>query len=284
MEKRLTPIKLFLLTILTLVFFALNSIFCRLALANESIDAMSFTSLRLIFGSLILLGILLYQQKSYTFKLKTNWLSAFFLFTYALGFSLAYVNLDAGLGALILFAVVQITMILFALKMKEHLSYRKLLGVVIAFVGLTYLLLPKESFTLSYFHTFLMVVAGFAWAGYTILGKSSTNALEHTTDNFIKSIPFVIVTFLLINEPSISSKGVILAFASGAITSALGYAIWYWILSQIETITAGIVQLSVPIIAIFLGVLFLGESLSFELTISTAVILSGITLSLVKRN
>lgn len=284
MEKKLSPYKLFLLTTLTLVFFALNSIFARLALVGESIDPISFTALRLVFGAIVLLGILYFQQNSFRLQLKTNWLSAFFLFTYALCFSLAYVNLDAGLGALILFAIVQLSMILFALKIKEKLSVKKLLGVIVAFAGLIYLLFPREGFELSFLHTVLMIGSGIAWAGYTILGKNSTNILHHTTDNFIKTVPFVLISFLLVSETTLTAEGIILAFLSGAITSGLGYALWYWVLTQIEIVTAGIVQLSVPVIAIFLGILFLGEFLSYELMVSTVVILSGITLCLVKKS
>ncbi len=282
--KKLTTPKLFLVTLLTLFFFASNSLLCRLALQEQSIDAFSFTFFRLFFGAAVLVLILLYKQKHYQFEVKTNWLSAFMLFMYALCFSYAYNSLDAGLGALILFAVVQLSMIIFALKNQEKLTFQKIFGMGLAFLGLCYLLFPKETLVLSYEHIGLMILSGIAWASYTLLGKKTAQALYHTTDNFVKSLFYMLLFSFLIHEWVVSFEGIVLAFFSGAITSGIGYALWYFLLPHISLITASVLQLFVPVIAIFLGVIFLAEVLSFTLGVSTLIILSGILLCLTKKD
>ncbi|WP_083568339.1 DMT family transporter [Arcobacter sp. LA11] len=276
--------KLFILIIITLFFFSTSSILARAALVENYIDAFSFTFIRLLSGAIILLILLYFKQKRFDITLKKNWISSFMLFLYAIAFSYSYLNLDAGLGALILFAVVQLFIILVALLKKESLTLQKSIGIFIAFAGLTYLLFPEQSFSLSFYHVFLMIIAGLAWGAYTILGKGTTNALQHTADNFLKSLVFVSIFYLLfVSQTHISFNGIILAFISGGITSALGYAIWYHILPQIQIITSGIIQLIVPPIAIFLGVLLLNEELTFKLFISTDIILTGIAIAILSK-
>ena len=256
--KKLTSTQLFFLTSLTLIFLAANSIFCRAALVNSHIDAYSFSFFRLFFGAIFLLLILLVKEKKYSFNIKTNWANSFFLFLYAIAFSYSYINMEAGIGTLILFAVVQLTMILYAVFKKENLTIKKLSGILIAFAGLVYLLFPSESFSISFFHLSLMIISGIAWAFYTILGKSSTDALKDTTDNFLKTIIFLIIFFFIFVENiNISSYGLFLAFLSGGITSGIGYALWYIVLKNMEIITASVIQLTVPVIAIFLSILIL---------------------------
>ncbi len=274
-----------LLNILTLIFLAANSILCRLALLDNNIDAYSFTFFRLFFAVITLILIMLFIKKqNITIKLKDNWLNAFMLFVYAATFSYSYLNMDAGVGTLILFAIVQLTMILSAIKNSEKLTLKVFLGLIIAFLGLIYLLYPKEEFSLSITHTILMIISGIAWAFYSILGKATTKPLEDTTTNFIKTLPFLAILYLFTNDIFITKKGLFLAFLSGSITSAIGYVLWYIIIKKIKIVTASIIQLIIPIFAILLGVIFLNEQLTFTLILSTSIILLGIFISLYKKS
>ena len=275
--------KLFILIFIALLFLAVNSILCRMAISTQNIDAFSFTFLRIFSGAFLLLCIYFYKNKNLKLGLKNNWLSAFMLFFYAICFSYSYINMFAGIGTLILFAIVQLSMILIAFFYKEKLTINKVLGICVAFAGLVFLLYPKEDFSLSFFHTLLMIVSGIAWAIYSVIGKSSTNALLNTTDNFFKATIFSILFMIFfVSELKIDLYTSFLAVISGAFTSALGYLIWYEILPQIKISTASILQLIVPILAIFLSVILLGEEFSFELCLSTFIILFGIFLALKK--
>ncbi|MFA6741788.1 MAG: DMT family transporter [Arcobacteraceae bacterium] len=278
-----TDIKLFILIFIALLFLATNSILCKMAISTQNIDAFSFTFLRILSGSVLLLSVYFFKNKNLKFSFKKNWLSSFILFLYAICFSYSYINMFAGIGTLILFAVVQISMILIALFYKEKLTINKFLGVLVAFGGLAFLLYPKEDFSISLFHTFLMVISGIAWAVYSVIGKSSTNALLNTTDNFFKATIFAIIFMLFfINEFKFDLYTSFLAILSGSVTSGLGYLIWYEVLPKIQITTASILQLIVPILAIFLSVIILDEKFSFELGISTFIILFGIFLALKK--
>ena len=283
--KQTIDLKIFVLICVALLFLSANSILARMAIVTQNIDAFTFTFLRIISGSILLFIIYFYRKKRVDISLKKNWLSGFMLFLYAICFSYSYINMLAGIGTLILFAVVQLSMIFIAFFYKEKMSLNKTFGILIAFSGLVYLLYPKEDFTISYFHTFLMVISGIAWGVYSVLGKSSTNAIFNTTDNFFKASIFTLLfMFLFISEVHLDLYTFCLAVTSGAITSALGYLLWYEILPKIEIITASVLQLLVPIIAIFLSILFLNENLTFELIISTFIILAGISLSLKKKS
>ena len=273
--------KLILIIFTALLFFASNSLLARGALLHNDIDAYSFTFLRLFSGAVVLILLLFIKEGEISLHVRENWLSSFMLFLYALSFSYAYINLNAGIGALILFAMVQLTLIVFALIYKEKISLRKLLGLLIALGGLIYLLYPKQNFDLSLFHAFLMIISGIAWGFYTILGKSSTNATLNTTDNFLKSIFYLVVFYLLfVHSIHADTKGIMLAMISGGITSALGYTLWYYILPKISIMTSGIVQLLAPPMAIFLSIFLLGEPLSLTLILSTIVILGGIFITI----
>lgn len=276
--------KLLFLCALTLIFFALNSILCKAALLSSSIDAFSFSFIRAISAVFILVIVLHYFKKAVSFNIKNDWINSIFLFIYIITFSYAYIGLDAGLGALILFACVQITMILFAFYKKEKITKRKVTGVLVAFLGLSYLLFPNDEFEISIFHFSLMAVCGISWAGYSILGRSSKEALRDTTNSFIKAAFLLsISSIFFINKIEINFYGVFLAFLSGAITSALAYALWYYLLKEIKISTASIIQLLVPVIAIFISVLFLNEELTNKLILATTIILIGILLSLYEK-
>lgn len=282
--KKIFNNSIFLLTSLTLLFLSLNSIFCKSALQNNNIDAFSFTFYRLFFAFLILCAILFFKEKNLKISFKSNWLSGFFLFLYAISFSYSYLSLDAGLGALVLFAIVQITIIIFALLKKESITLKKLFGIILAFLGLTIILFPKEEFSISFFHFFLMAIAGFAWAIYTILGKKSKEILKDTNNNFFKATIFITIFFLLfIEKTNITFYGLFLSFLSGGITSGIGYVLWYQVLKTIDIVSAGVIQLLVPIIAIFLSVIFLDEKLTTTLISSTFLILFGIYLAINKK-
>jgi len=274
--------KLLTLTLTALLFLALNSILCKAALVNDYIDAYSFTFFRLFFGALTLVLIYYYKNKIFSISFKKNWITSFMLFIYAICFSYAYISLDAGLGTLLLFGVVQITMLISSLFLKEKISLQKLFGMILAFAGLAYLLYPKESFELSYIHVLLMTLSGIAWAFYSILGKKSTDAVFNTMDNFVKASLIALVFYIFINLDNLhlSLNGILLAFISGSITSAIGYVIWYKVLPQMQIITASVIQLLVPIISIIFSVIFLSELFTFNLTLSTIIISLGILLAI----
>lgn len=275
-------IKFVFLILISLLFLGLNSIFCKLALSNNYIDAFSFTFFRLFFGAITLLLIYFYKSKKISILPKSNWLSSFMLFLYAICFSYSFLDINAGFGTLLLFAVVQMVMVAFSLFFKEKINLQKIIGIFLALFGLIYLLYPKESFEVSLFHAFLMIIAGIAWAVYTVLGKKSSDALYNTMDNFIKSLVFVGILYILFlpENSFISQNGLLLAFISGSLTSAIGYVLWYEILPKLQYIPAGVIQLFVPIISIIISIIFLNESLSTTLFLSTIIIFTGIILTI----
>lgn len=280
-----TDYKFISIILLSLFFLGFNSIFGKIALSNNYIDAFSFTFFRLFFGAITLALIYFYKTKKISLNLKTNWLSSFMLFLYAISFSYSFLNMDAGLGTLLLFAIVQIVMIVFSLFHKEKINLRKILGMMLALFGLIYLLYPTESFEVSLYHAFLMILAGIAWAIYTVLGKKSTSSLYNTMDNFRKSIVFVGIFYIVFlpENTFFNEKGLFLAFISGSLTSAIGYVLWYEVLPKMQFITAGIIQLFIPIISIVISIIFLNEILTSTLLVSTLCILIGILLTIFSR-
>jgi len=283
-SEKFIDLKLFIFIFIALLFLSANSILARVAISTQNIDAFTFTFLRIFSGAILLLIIYFYKNKNIKLNFKKNWLSSFMLFLYAICFSYSFINMYAGIGTLILFAVVQLSMILIALFYKEKLTSNKIFGVLIAFSGLVYLLYPKEDFSISFFHAFLMIIAGISWGVYSVIGKKSTNATYNTTDNFLKASIFTIIFgVLFVDFFKVDLFTFFIAITSGMITSALGYLIWYEVLPKIEIFTASILQLLVPIIAIFLSLIILDEKVSFELIVSTFIILFGIFIALKKR-
>lgn len=270
-------------TILALIAFAANSIFCRMALGGQSIDAASFTIIRLLSGAITLGLILLLTHKVNSNRSKGSWPAALMLFIYALSFSYAYISLDAGTGALILFGSVQLSMITISLLSGTRLHYTEWLGVALAFCGFIYLILPGVS-TPSGTGFILMTVSGVAWGGYTLMGKGSESPLSDTGYNFIRTLPLVAIMLIIgLSEISYSSKGITLAILSGAFASGIGYSIWYLALPLLTSTQAAVVQLTVPLFATLGGVLFLNELVNTRLFISTALILGGILLVVLGR-
>lgn len=284
MSKDLTKTpSIILLNIIALVFLASNSILCKLAIVNHYADAYSFTFLRLVFAALTLFFIVSLKERAVDLSLNKNWSSAFFLFLYAITFSYAYINLDAGLGTLILFAFVQLTITFYAIMNKEKICFKQAFGILTALLGLLYLFYPKDNFTISMEGFILITIAGISWGVYTILGKKSENALKDTNENFLKTIPFLFIYLLIFPiNIEINIDGLILSFLSGAITSAIGYVIWYKVLDNISILTAGVIQLIVPVVAIFLSIILLNEPITITLLVSTALILIGIYLTIKK--
>ncbi len=207
------------------------------------------------------------------------------LFIYASTFSFAYLSLDTGTGALILFGAVQLTMITMALISGDRLTVIEWSGVSIAFGGFVYLVLPTVT-TPSFAGFALMTTAGIAWGIYTLMGKRSQSPLADTTYNFARTLPLIAVMGLFfIQDASFTQKGVLFAVLSGAVASGIGYTIWYVALGGLSTTLAALAQLLVPVIAALGGVMFVSESLSFRFLLSASMILGGITLVLIgKRN
>lgn len=269
----------YLLTGIAMLAFAANSILCRMALGENTIDAASFTSIRLLSGAVMLALILLYRNHGFTQE-KINPISALMLFAYAICFSFSYIQLSTGTGALILFGTVQITMILFGLVKGERHGKLVWLGIIAAFGGLIYLLLPSVSAP-PLISAILMILAGVAWGIYTIRGKRSKNPLSATGWNFIGTIPLVLLTVVIFHaDIELSSEGITLAILSGALASSLGYVIWYSVLPHITPTNAATVQLSVPVIAAFGGIILMAEPVSIRLVIASIVVLGGIYLTI----
>ncbi|MGB5308713.1 MAG: DMT family transporter [Arenicellales bacterium] len=271
-----------ILTALALTAFAANSVLCRLALGDRTIDASSFTVVRLLSGAIVLFLIIKVKNKS-GMPTKGSWSASLMLFLYAITFSFAYITLDTGTGALILFGSVQITMILLSILSGSRLHITEWLGVVISFLGFLYLVLPGVT-TPSLPGFILMTVAGIAWGIYTLKGRGSTSPVIDTAYNFLRTIPFVsILAVLTFNQMSYSSAGILLAVLSGAIASGIGYAIWYSALRGLSTAQAAVVQLLVPVIAALGGVIFVSEAITLRLTLSAILILGGILLVVLGR-
>ncbi|MFT6675401.1 MAG: drug/metabolite transporter (DMT)-like permease [Sulfitobacter sp.] len=267
--------RLVFLISLTMIAFAANSVLTRMAITGGHIDPSGFALIRVFAGALVL-GLLLTARGGALRLLRRKRLpGAFSLAAYVIGFSLAYLTLDAGLGALILFGVVQITMFVHSAITGKTPSKRQIIGASIAFGGLLIALWPDANSSGTLFGAVLMVFAGLGWAAYSIIGRASVDPLAATTANFILCLPVMLV---LLVGPALdfSIIGVALAMLCGGVTSGLGYALWYHVLPKLESATAAIVQLSVPIIAICAGALFLDETVGFKLLLAAALVVGGI--------
>lgn len=281
-----------LLAVFTLVAFAANSIFCRLALMQHSIGPLEFTVVRLISGMLILLPIPLLFSANHPAGASTlaprrsNFMPSLTLLGYALFFSLAYVQLDAAVGALILFAAVQITMVGVSILQGNRLTAVEWLGFVLAFGGLVYLLLPGLTAP-PLVGASLMMLSGVSWGLYSLLGKQEMYPILSTARNFLFCLPgcFILIAILSLRSADVSftSHGLILAAVSGGITSGLGYVLWYLTLKRITTTVASIAQLAVPVIAGLGGVIFLSETISLRLVSASVFIIGGIVVTILGR-
>ncbi|WP_325892822.1 DMT family transporter [Grimontia sp. NTOU-MAR1] len=276
------------MALVAMTFFSANSLLCRMAIAESDIDPASFTSIRLISGALVLyvLSCIFHSKNSDARKCSLvqqpieHWLAAAMLFLYAATFSFAYMYLETGTGALILFAFVQLTMFAYSHHKEGGASGLEYIGALIAVAGLGYMVSPGMNAP-DVWGAGLMAISGAAWGIYSVLGKETkVPQLPANCINFRLSI-FFVVPFFLLNIPmnTVSSEGIWLAILSGAVASAIGYAIWYGVVQQFKATQAGVMQLSVPIIAAIAGYLLLNESISLRMVISAVVILFGITVT-----
>jgi len=269
-----------LLTVVTMVAFASNSLLCRAALAGGQSDATTFTTLRLVSGALVL-GLLARGRSGSLSTSGGGAPSAVALFAYAIGFSLAYLRIPAGTGALLLFGGVQVTMIGAGLWSGERPGVREAAGLLVSLVGLVALTRPGLAQP-DPIGAVLMLGAGVAWGVYSLRGRGARDALAANAVNFLHAVPLAVfgsVVALLVEPPHVSPRGVLLAVASGAVASGLGYALWYAALRGLTATRAAIVQLSVPPLAAAGGVLLLGEALTPRLVGAGAAILGGIALA-----
>ncbi|WP_428623138.1 EamA family transporter [Sedimenticola sp.] len=279
-----SDIKTLSLTALTMIAFAANSLLCRLALGEQSIDAASFTTLRLASGAAMLWLILRTRKPSQATPYSSDWLAALMLFLYAASFSFAYITLSAGTGALILFGVVQLTMFFSGLRSGEAFSGISWIGLVVALAGLVYLVLPGVTAP-EPVGALLMAVAGIGWGIYSLRGRGVANPLQSTARNFLLTVPLgLLLSIAFLGDFHISRQGLFLAITSGAIASGLGYVIWYAALRGLKATSAATVQLSVPVIAAFGGVLLLAETVTLRLLIASVAILGGIAIVLTQRH
>lgn len=251
-----------------------------MALRGGEADAAGFTLVRLVSGAATLAVISYFAGRKNTNIKRGNWVSAFFLFAYAICFSFAYLGLTAGTGALILFGCVQFTMIFWGLIAGERPGTIEWTGLIIAFIGLVYLVLPGLAAP-PLFSALLMASAGAAWGIYTLRGKKSSDALGDTAGNFIRSVPMMMLAAIpFLSQINLSSRGILLAVLSGSAASGVGYTIWYSVLKHHTSTRAAVLQLAVPVITAAAGVLLLSETASMRLFTASVLVLGGIGLTI----
>ncbi|HLW35445.1 MAG TPA: DMT family transporter [Chthoniobacterales bacterium] len=281
--------RVFFLTLLAMIAFASNSLLCRAALKQTKVDPATFTFVR-IFSGAVALWLIVMIRSSFSSPVTRhsslrngNWPSAIALFTYAAGFSFAYVTLSAGTGALLLFGAVQATMILWGFRKGERLDPTQIIGIVIALAGLVVLVFPGISappLTGSIF----MLAAGIAWGVYSVRGRTASDAAAATAGNFLRAVPFAVLTGIVaLKGMRFDSLGVTYAVISGAITSGLGYVIWYSALTGLKAASAATVQLSVPVLAATGGILLLHEPVTLRYVIASIAVLGGIALVMIEK-
>ena len=272
------------LTLLALVAFASNSLLTRLALGSQQLDAASFTALRLASGAVMLAALVVVQSRSWSALRGTGVAGPVALFLYAAPFSFAYLRIGAAVGALVLFGVVQLTMIGYGIARGERPTPMMWAGLALAAGGLLVLTLPAVARP-DPLGVALMAVAGVAWAVYTLVGRGRTDPLAANARSFVWSTPLAMLLVALARGPvQATGRGVVLALLSGAVTSGLGYAIWYRALPRLTVTQAAVAQLSVPVIAAVGAALTLGETLTTRLVVSGIAVLAGVGLVLGARS
>jgi drug/metabolite transporter (DMT)-like permease len=266
-----------------MIAFASNSILTRLAVDGGYIDPSSFALIRVAAGALVLCMIMTVRRGGLPIWRASRIVGVLSLAAYMAGFSLAYLTLDAGLGALILFGVVQMTMFVDGARRGAGPNPRQIIGASIAFAGLLLALWPGPGGQADLMGAVFMVIAGLGWAVYSISGRSEGDPLAVTAANFLLCLPFMC---LLLIGPTLNASvtGVALAIVCGGLTSGLGYALWYRVLPRMQQATAAVVQLSVPILAILAGAAFLGEALTPLLLFAAALVVGGIAMAVTSRS
>ncbi len=276
------PVRTLIATAVAMVAFAANSLLCRAALGEGLIDAASFATIRVVSGALTL-GLLMWPRWRSQGRRPADWRTVLALYAYVAFFSFAYLSLDAGTGALILFGAVQLTMFVAALRQGEYFPPVAWGGFVLAVAGLVYLVSPGVTAP-DPLGAVLMTVAGVSWGLYSLFGRGAPDPLEATAGNFLWSVPLVLLTSLVfLDGMHMSGAGAVLAVASGAISSGLGYVVWYAALAGLSASRAATVQLSVPVIAAFGGVLFLAEPVTSRLVLASVATLGGVAVVLAQR-
>lgn len=272
--------RLFILTFLALLAFAANSILNRWALLDGATGPMTFAFVRVLSGAIFLW--LIVAVNDHKWRPKFHIFPSVSLSIYIICFSIAYLNLGIGIGAVVLFGAVQFTMFGLAALTSEEITLWRILGAIISFSGVCVLFLPTETFEIKINEMLIMILAAAGWGVYSFLGKNAKEPLLETTQNLIWAIPFVSI-FFFISPDGIGVKGLILAILSGSIASGLGYVVWYSILPFLKTSFAAILQLSVPLMAAIAGVLFFSEEMTVELVFATILVILGTFVSLIKR-
>ncbi|PKI13512.1 DMT family transporter [Colwellia sp. 12G3] len=279
----MTRLCIILITLLSLVAFAANSLITRFALEKTSIDEASFIMIRVVSGALFLWLYLTFKNNNKAYKAGT-WLAAFALFIYAVSFTYGYGLIAAGTGALLLFGAVQITMTIVGYREGERLNIIQMAGFVLALIGLVILMLPGIS-SPSFMGAFLMCISGVAWSIYTLQGRGASDPAATTAGNFIKAAPMAILLWFIVylstnNTINLATDGVIYALLSGIITSGIGYIIWYSVLPELKATQAAIVQLSVPLLVTLAGAIILNEAITMRIILASTAILLGTILVL----
>lgn len=274
--------RLFALTFVTMIAFAANSVLNRMAIVDGGMDAVLFAVVRVGAGAAMLAAILLWQKKSFDFGAIKRPAGMLSLLVYLFGFSLAYQDLPSGVGALLLFGMVQVTMFALALKGGEVVPRLRWLGTAVAFAGLCWMLWPQPGAQTPFAAMGSMLLAGVGWGVYSIVGRSAKDPVQATAMNFILAAPVAIglLAVLPTDLSAHTTQGVALAVLSGAITSGLGYALWYGVVPQLGASRAAVAQLTVPVIATLGGLALLGESLTLQFVIATALVLGGVSLAI----
>ena len=269
--------RLIILVSVTMLAFAANSLLNRMALAESEAGAASFAALRLLSGALMLVAIV--QLRGQANWRLTNVAGPLSLLAYVIGFSFAYLSLDAGLGALILFGGVQITMFAGALLRGESVPTMRWVGAGFAFAGLSFLMWPSGTAPVPLLGAGLMLGAALGWGIYSLLGAGAADPLGATARNFLWATPLGLLPAFFMWD-GMSPIGALLAVLSGAVTSGLGYALWYRVLPELPASVAAVAQLTVPVIALAGGIVFIGEELTWRFLVAALMVLGGVVLSL----
>lgn len=269
-----------LLTAMSMVAFAGNSLLARMALKESGTDAASFTAMRLVSGAVVLWAIVRWRARG---RITGDLRASAVLFAYAVAFSFAYVALPAGLGALIMFGAAQSTMVGYGIWCGERLRAVQLAGLASAIAGLVFLMAPGLAAPPP-IASALMLFAGAAWGVYCLLGAGSGDPLRATAGNFVRCAPMcMVLAALMLPTLEVDARGAVCAVLSGAIASGLAYAVWYTAMRELTTIAASAVQLTIPVLASIAGVALLGEQFTLRLAIGTLFVLGGVGVVLLKR-
>lgn len=275
--------RLLALTTLTMIAFAANSLLNRAALSGGHIDASDFASIRVVSGAAMLWLLVALRSRSVPAPSRPDWAGVGGLVAYLIGFSFAYLHVDAGLGALVLFAGVQLTMFAGALTEGDRPPAARWVGMAVSLAGLAYLGWPGAGVPLPPVSIGLMAIASVGWGVYSLAGRRVSDPLAATASNFIYAAPLVVLAGLAARTGGApTGPGILLATVAGAVTSGLGYALWYRVLPGLGATKGALAQLSAPVLALIGGALFLSEPITGRAVLASVLVLGGIALGLVQ--